>query len=79
MLLLQNKDLYQLTYAEGSWVGNKDDEQYTLNMSYDTIGNIQSKQQVHEQLINGTNWKLAVGTNYNYSYIYDSTQPHAIY
>jgi RHS repeat-associated protein len=65
-------DLYRLTSAEGSYKGANDEQNYTLSMSYNTVGGIVSKNQTH--LKKGQEQKK---TTYNLSYTYGDTQPHA--
>ncbi|WP_283949355.1 MULTISPECIES: SpvB/TcaC N-terminal domain-containing protein [Sulfurimonadaceae] len=72
-------NLYQLTGANGDWVTRQGHEhRYDLKMVYDTIGNIQSKNQLHERLpYEGDKWIEQKGTSYNWIYSYTGMQPHA--
>ncbi|OQW90628.1 MAG: hypothetical protein BWK79_19315 [Beggiatoa sp. IS2] len=67
-------DLYRLTHADGTFDGKTNkQERYTLDMQYDSIHNIVSKNQNHvsQQTI------VQPRTTYNWSYKYQGTQPHA--
>jgi YD repeat-containing protein len=65
-------DLYRLTTAQGHYQGANDEQGYTLSMSYNTVGGITQKTQVHKR--KDVEQKK---TTYNLSYTYGDTQPHA--
>jgi RHS repeat-associated protein len=65
-------DMYRLTAAEGSFKGASDQHSYTLAMSYNTVGSILQKNQVHRR--KDVQQKK---TTYNLTYQYGDTQPHA--
>ena len=64
--------LYRLTSAEGTWQGATTTSAYSLNMAYDQLNNILSKQQT--RTYNGTEDKAA---SYSNDYWYDGDLPHA--
>jgi len=72
-------NLYQLTGAEGSWTARQGHEyRYKLSMGYDTIGNIKTKNQLHDKLpYDGNKWIEQKGTTYDYAYSHNAMQPHA--
>ena len=74
----QYDDLYRLTSSTGSWeyMPNKT-EQYTLDMAYDTIHNIVSKDQQHVRVQPSGTQITQKKTSYDWTYTYGSAQPHA--
>jgi RHS repeat-associated protein len=64
-------DLYRLTSAEGSYTGANDQHDYRLALSYNNVGGIITKNQLHKR--KGQEQKK---TTYNLSYTYGETQPH---
>ncbi|WP_224055630.1 SpvB/TcaC N-terminal domain-containing protein [Vibrio penaeicida] len=73
-------NLYQLVNASGVWESRQGhQERYSLSMSYDSIHNITTKNQLHERLpLDGSGWNDLQGTSYNWQYDYaGSAQPHA--
>ncbi|MFG2053333.1 SpvB/TcaC N-terminal domain-containing protein [Micromonospora sp. NPDC048930] len=70
-------DLNQLVHAEGSYQPRTPQtDTYRVDTTYDTIGNIINKAQVHQSVSNGntiTDGKLS----YTYAYAYTSAKPHA--
>lgn len=65
-------DLYRLTNAEGSYKGSNEEHSYTLSMSYNSVGGITKKTQVHKK-----GEQEQKKTSYDLSYTYGRTQPHA--
>jgi len=72
-------NLYQLINAEGTWTNRQGHQhQYDLAMSYDSIGNIKAKTQLHERLPDGGDkWIEQQGTTYDWTYAHNAVQPHA--
>jgi RHS repeat-associated protein len=71
-------DLYRLVGATGvyQYAPNKSDE-YSLQMSYDTIHNLQRKNQLHE-LVQPSGQRIRQhATSYDWTYEYTGSQPHA--
>ncbi|UVS78199.1 SpvB/TcaC N-terminal domain-containing protein [Actinokineospora sp. UTMC 2448] len=70
-------DLYRLTRAEGTYQSrNPRTDRYTVDLVYDSIHNITSKNQVH-QLVSGGNTITQHKTTYNHAYGYGGAKPHA--
>lgn len=65
-------DLYRLTTAEGSYKEANESHTYTLSMSYNSVGGITQKTQVHKK-----GEQEQKKTTYDLSYTYGETQPHA--
>jgi RHS repeat-associated protein len=65
-------DLYRLTSASGSYKGANEEHTYSLSMSYNSVGGIISKNQIHKKKD-----QEQKKTTYNLSYAYGDTQPHA--
>ncbi len=63
----------RLTYAEGSWTGVTGLEEYDLTMAYNSVGGITTKNQNHSSSI-----YTSPETDYNYSYTYNTGQPHTL-
>jgi RHS repeat-associated protein len=73
----QYDDLYQLTHAEGTYQPRTPLlDRYRLDISYDSIHNITSKNQVHELVSNG-NVQTDAKFTYDNAYAYGGAQPHA--
>jgi RHS repeat-associated protein len=72
-------DLYRLTNAAGTFDGSNQEDRYNLEMGYNSISDILSKNQLHERkAYNAKNWIVRNQTSYNYNYVYDANnQPHA--
>lgn len=72
-------DLYQLVRAEGEYryPPNKRTV-YRLDQSYDEIGNLTAKRQIHERIQPGGKALLQKKTSFDWSYIYGGPQPHAV-
>ena len=78
-------NLYQLRTATGRYQERSDwHYEYTLAMSYDTIGNITSKNQQNYRYVpdqnSGTGWRVdqpIIGQAYTDTYKYTGPQPHA--
>lgn len=64
----------RLTFAEGSWTGVTGLEEYDLTMAYNSVGGITTKTQNHISSI-----YTSPETDYNYSYTYNTSQPHTLY
>jgi RHS repeat-associated protein len=70
-------DLYRVTHAEGTYQPRTPrTDRYRLDMAYDSIHNITSKNQLHELVSNG-NAIVDGKTTYNYGYTYGGSRPHA--
>ncbi len=65
-------NLYRLTNATGTHSGFNNEQSYTLEMSYDNLHNIISKEQTH--LLHGQEVQK---TSYSHVYDYNGNQPHA--
>lgn len=63
-------ELYRLTQAQGSYTGQVRTDAYTLNMEYDDLHNIASKQQSHSSNVPAT---TLLNRNLEYTY---SGRPH---
>ncbi len=74
----QYDDLYRLTAASGVWEyqPNKT-ESFTLDMAYDTIHNIATKDQRHIRTTPSGTEIEQQKTTYDWTYDYASAQPHA--
>ncbi|MEM9522374.1 MAG: SpvB/TcaC N-terminal domain-containing protein, partial [Pseudomonadota bacterium] len=71
-------DLYRLTGATGLWEYQPGkSEEFTLAMSYDTIHNIVSKDQLHARVQPSGTRVEQHKTSYDWSYTYAAPQPHA--
>lgn len=71
-------DLYRLTRAEGDHQGSNLEHRYTLDMTYNTVGGILSKNQVHERkAFNKKDWSTEVKNTYELDYAYGNTSAHA--
>lgn len=72
-------DMYRLTKADGYHKGSKGEDQYILNMAYNNLHSIESKDQLHERKINTADVFIKrKKTSYNLGYEYDANkQPHA--
>jgi RHS repeat-associated protein len=68
-------DLYRITSAEGNFRGKNERHHYTLDMSYNSVGSILNKEQLHER--GGSTFHTELKTTYNYDYAYATEQPHA--
>ena len=64
-------ELYRLIGASGNWDSYLKNQNYTLEMSYDNLHNIVSKDQRHV-----FNDSVVRATTYNYEYTYDPNRPH---
>lgn len=75
----QYDNLYRLTQANGTWQNHQGHQhQYQLNFAYDTIHNIQNKNQLHErQGASGEAYTEQKKTSYDFDYSYNAAQPHA--
>jgi RHS repeat-associated protein len=79
-------NLHRLVGSEGSYdherwvpVFDKRVNSYTTSISYNSIGNILTKNQVNTGFFPGTGETLNIDkTTYNYSYNYDTVKPHAV-
>jgi len=74
-------DLDRLTGATGTYqfeqLGQHDTNQYSLSLSYDSIDNVTSKQQVN-QIVGPSGEKFTLpDTTYTFSYAYNGAQPNA--
>lgn len=70
-------DLDRLVHAEGSYQPRTPHtDRYRLDLSYDTIHNVTSKNQVHE-LVSEGNVQTEGKLSYGYDYTYAAAQPHA--
>jgi RHS repeat-associated protein len=65
-------DLYRLTNAQGHYKGATDEHTYTLAMSYNTVGGITQKTQLHKRKD-----QEQKKTSYSLTYSYGAEQPHA--
>ena len=72
-------NIYQLISSNGSWLNRQGHEhKYTLDMSYDTIGNIKTKNQNHIRIPSDTGTEVPQkATSYDWTYTHNATQPHA--
>jgi RHS repeat-associated protein len=71
-------DLYRLTTASGTFKGSNETHRYSLDMSYNTVGGITEKNQVHERKGGSiTSWTQQKKTTYDLEYTYGNDQPHA--
>ena len=71
-------DLYRLTSAQGHYTGSNEQHRYTLTMSYNTVGGILQKTQLHERAGGGGgSFNEQHKTTYDNAYTYGDTQPHA--
>lgn len=68
-------DLYRLTDASGYFEGAHEKHRYSLEMEYNSVGGIVSKNQVHEK--GGGSFHVVHKTTYNQAYAYGTEQPHA--
>ena len=74
----QYDDLYRLVGAEGYYQFSPGKiNGYILSMSYDSINNILSKQQIHEITQPSGTLVAQQKTTYDWAYTYDGSQPHA--
>ncbi|RIK35093.1 MAG: hypothetical protein DCC55_31410, partial [Chloroflexi bacterium] len=72
-------DLYRLTGATGLYENSpKRINRYHLTMAYDSIHNIVAKQQVHEIVQPSGSIIEQQKTTYDWSYLYEGAQPHAV-
>ena len=73
----QYDDLDQLTHAEGSYQPRTPrTDRYSVDLTYDSIHNITSKNQVH-QFVSGGQTTTDGKLSYNYGYTYGGPKPHA--
>ena len=73
----QYDDLYRLTHAQGEWTGSNHTHGYTLDMTYDAVGNILNKNQLHRRRANDNyEWVEQHKTTHNFDYLYEGTQPN---
>ncbi|MDM8564425.1 SpvB/TcaC N-terminal domain-containing protein [Candidatus Halobeggiatoa sp. HSG11] len=71
-------DLYRLTSSTGSFdYQPRKQDSFTLEMGYDSIHNIVSKNQRHITIRPSSGIKELEGTTYNWQYRYEGSQPHA--
>jgi len=72
-------DLYRLTNAQGTFDTQPTGKQhaYNLDMTYDTIHNIQFKAQLHTLKQPSGTLITQKKTSYNWNYAYQGSQPHA--
>ncbi len=76
-------DLYRLTHAQGTFqFSPSKTHTYTMDMGYDTIHNIASKNQLHTIIQPSTQAVTQKKTTYNFTYAYNasgttSVRPHA--
>jgi len=72
-------DLYQLVQAEGEYrfPPNKRTV-YRLDQSYDEIGNLTAKRQIHERIQPSGKALAQKKTSFDWSYVYSGSQPHAV-
>ena len=71
-------ELYRLTEASGSFKGSTKEHRYNLQMSYNTVGGIESKAQTHERKGGEENeWNAQKKTTYSQTYEYGQQQPNA--
>jgi RHS repeat-associated protein len=70
-------DLYRLTEAKGHYTGPNEQHRYTLQMSYNSVGSILEKTQLHQRSSSGTSWQEQKKTTYQQAYVYSQEQPHA--
>lgn len=70
-------DLYRLTHAEGEWTHHRGASTYTLDMAYNRVHDIETKNQFHQLHWNDRpNPELGEGS-YQLNYTYDNPdQPH---
>ncbi len=74
----QYDDLYRLTHADGEWTpGTGKKQLYDLDMGYNTIHNIQFKDQMHTELKSSGQPVVQQKTTYNFVYGYTGPHPHA--
>jgi RHS repeat-associated protein len=70
-------DLYQLTHADGTYQPRTPrTDQYSTDLTYDSIHNVTAKNQVH-QFVSDGNTTTDGKTTYNYAYSYGGAKPHA--
>jgi RHS repeat-associated protein len=70
-------DLYRLTEARGHYTGPNEQHRYTLQMSYNSVGSILEKTQLHQRTSSGSSWQEQKKTTYQQAYVYSQEQPHA--
>jgi len=70
-------DLYRLTMAGGSFKGPHEQDRYSMTMEYNTVGSITRKTQTSDKSTSGNKWIPQKKTTYDWSYSYDTNQPHA--
>jgi RHS repeat-associated protein len=71
-------DLYRLTTASGQHTGSNHKDQYSLEMSYNTVGGILNKNQFHERSGGeGGSFVKQGKTTYELDYTYGTEQPNA--
>jgi RHS repeat-associated protein len=70
-------DLYRLTEAKGHYTGPNEQHRYTLQMSYNSVGSILEKTQLHQRTSSGSSWQEQKKTTYQQAYVYSQEQPHA--
>ncbi|HEX3130666.1 MAG TPA: SpvB/TcaC N-terminal domain-containing protein, partial [Thermoanaerobaculia bacterium] len=70
-------DLYQLVAADGAYQSAPNKRaNYTLALAYDDLGNITSKNQLH-QITSGNKAQTQQKTTYDQAYAYGGPRPHA--
>jgi RHS repeat-associated protein len=70
-------DLYQLVAADGTYQSAPNKRaSYTLALSYDDLGNLTAKHQLH-QVVSGNNPVTQQKTSYDQVYAYGGPRPHA--
>jgi len=71
-------DLYRLTTATGQYKAPHEDDRYSMTVEYNSVGSITRKTQTNDKSPNGNNnWIPQKKTTYDYSYTYDTKQPHS--
>src|SRR5262249_21230638 len=74
----QYDDLYQLTGASGTFRGYGPKVwSYSFAQAYDEVGDIVSKNQLHQITIGTNAPQTQTKTTYNWAYTYGGAQPHA--
>ncbi|WP_431216257.1 RHS repeat-associated core domain-containing protein [Puia sp. P3] len=70
-------DLYRLTNATGSFKGPHEQDRYSMTIAYNSVGGITRKTQTNDKSPNGNGkWISQNKTTYDFSYTYDTKQPH---
>lgn len=72
-------DQYRLVTASGSFQGANEQDRYSMNFQYNSVGGILRKTQTHDKAAgkNGSKWIPQKKTSYDLSYNYDAQRPHA--